>query len=292
MVTITKEHALSPFCQIDGSPNCPQLHLSPSGQAFETALREWSQLYTEFEIPVYQIMPDHIHLCIDVIKHLPNGLSRAIARLMGKTTNAIHRGTNEVSTKAFAKGFNDRIAYTPEQWNRQKAYVADNPRRYLIKKLYPDLFYRRWHIKINDESYLGIGNIFLLKNPDIQVVRFSRKFTCEEFSARQKRWKECVRTGGVLVSPFIHSKEKEMRDDALTAGGGVIRICENGFLERFTPQGDEFNYNAQGQLLLIAPIAHETRKEAMTYAKAQSLNQIAEMVAEIRGNVLTSFAPQ
>lgn len=193
-------------------------------------------------------------------------------------------GANAVSAskdnKAFAKGFNDRIAYTPEQWERQKRYVADNPRRYLIKKLYPDLFFRRWIIEIGGLSYMAKGNIMLLKNPDIQVVRFSRRYAEGEFEAKRERWMECTRTGGVLVSPFIHPKENAVRKAALEGGGAIIRVCENGFADRFSPQGDEFEYNGGCQLLLIAPVIHETRKEDMNYARAQFLNRIAEKIAE------------
>lgn len=303
MITLSKSDSIGNFGRIVGNPKVkdlshpekPHIALSRYGEAFESALSVWKSLYPEIDIPVYQIMPDHVHLCMDVKSYLKIGLSRAIARLMGRTTSTICANipaldceANAVSisscpnveTKAFAKGFNDRIAYNYEQWERQQRYVADNPRRYLIKKLYPDLYYRRWIVYIGDQSYMAQGNIMLLKNPDIQVVRFSRNYKEGEFETYKKKWEECTRTGGVLVSPFIHPNEKAVRKEALANGGGVIRACENGFADRFCPQGEEFEFNGGCQLLLIAPMAHNSRKEEMTYSKAQWLNGIAEKIAE------------
>lgn len=275
MITLSKSESLESFGQIVGNP--PHIKQSHQGQAFETALSQWQQFYPGIEVPIYQIMPDHIHLCINVREYLKSGLSRAIGRLMGKTTRALDCGVNAVS--AFTKGFNDRIAYTPDQWSRQQRYVADNPRRYMIKKLYPDLFYRRWIIDLDGVSYVAQGNIMLLKNPDIQVVRFSRKYREGEFESKKLQWDECSRTGGVLVSPFIHPEEKSVRKAALESGAAVIRVCENGFADRFSPQGEEFEYTGGRQLLLIAPAEHSSHKEAMSYSKAQSLNCIAEKIA-------------
>ncbi len=70
-----------------------------------------------------------------------------------------------------------------------------------------------------------------------------------------------------------------MRKYALANGGGVIRICENGFSERFAPHKEEFEQMATGSLLLIALLEHNTRKEAMSYAKAQRMNHAAEKLA-------------
>lgn len=280
MITLSKSDRIAPFSRIDGSPASPCIELSSTGRAFEAALRQWRLLYPEIEVAAYQIMPDHIHLCIDVGSCLKTGLSRAIASLMGRTTAAIRANDGGVNTvSAFAKGFNDRIAFNTAQWERQKRYVVDNPRRYLIKRLYPDLFYRRWIVEIAGEKYMAAGNIMLLKNPDIQVVRFSRRYKEGEFEAKRESWAESVRTGGVLVSPFIHPEEKAVREATLKTGGAVIRVCENGFPDRFCSQGEEFKYVGSRQLLLIAPMLHNTQKDALTYGRAQSLNRIAERIA-------------
>lgn len=296
MITLMSADHVGKLSIIQGDLSCisssgyPHSVATPAGECFHRALRQWLLKFPEIEVSEHEVMPDHVHLCVDVRFYLKNGLSRAVASLMGMTTNehksllrADHNQDPQIASDKhasfFKKGFNDRIAYSSSQWERQKRYVRDNPRRYLMKKKYPDLFYMRWLITIGDCRYVTKGNIHLLKNPDIQVVRFSRKYMKGEFERKEEEWKRCVFNNGALVSPFIHPKEKDMRKFALNEGGSIIRICENGFAERFSPQGLEFDYNSYGQLLLIAPIEHNTRKEDLTYTKAQYLNKIAEQIA-------------
>ncbi|MDE6297635.1 MAG: hypothetical protein K2L89_07280, partial [Muribaculaceae bacterium] len=72
----------------------------------------------------------------------------------------------------FSKGFNDRIAYTQQQWERQLQYTADNPRRYLIKRLHADYLLKRWLLKIpGDLKFILKGNIFLLRQPFLFRVK-------------------------------------------------------------------------------------------------------------------------
>lgn len=276
--------------------------MTNAGECFCRALKKWIDRFPKIAVAGYVVMPDHVHICVEVKFYLEIGLGRAIASLKGYASdefqcslsshhNQDRIGANGVDGRQnrdlnasekqsfFQKGFNDRIAYSAEQWEKQKNYVIDNPRRYLMKKRYPMLYRMRWLITIDDCQYEASGNIHLLKNPDIRVVRFSRKYMAGEFERKKKEWEVCLRNCGVLVSPYIHPNERVIRDYALAKGGAVIRICENGFAQRFSPQGREFEYNALGQLLLIAPVNHNSQKEKLSYVKAQSLNMIAEKIA-------------
>lgn len=296
---------------------------TPAGECFIRAIPDWLSKYPQIDVACYAVMPDHVHICIDVKAYMKNGLSRAIAMLMGMTTQehksllrADHNQDSQlpktpainaemtaipltpdmnakddanlkgiISIKEekwlsfFKKGFNDRIAYSFEHWEKQKRYVMDNPRRYLMKKRFPQLFFMRWRISMGEYQYIAKGNIHLLKNPEIRAVRFSRRYSREEYDAKLAEWERCIFNNGTIASPFIHPNEKKVRDKALHDGASIIRICENGFSDRFTPQGVEFEYNATGQILLIAPLHHDSQKDTLTYAKAQSLNQIAERIA-------------
>lgn len=292
MITITKAAATPALALVAGNPrvtaptdpDAPHTILTPAGEAIAQALTHWLERYTQIRLGAYIIMPDHLHLCIDVQHTLPHGLSRAIAALMGMTTRAWNdslpaRNHPDPPLPFFSKGFNDRIAYTPERWERMIRYVADNPRRLLIKRLNPDLYLTRWTITTGTATYTASGNIMLLRNPDIEVVRFSRRFSPEEFQGYVAQWHRCVENGGVLISPFIHPREKALKDHALANGGAIIKICDNGFSERDAPRGQEFELMATGRLLLIARTEHNTRTEQLTYGKAQGLNAIARHIA-------------
>ncbi len=271
-----RKGALTPVLSaIGGTPSAPEVLLSAAGRAVDNALVEWSVRYPQIRVYERAIMPDHLHIAVKVEKMLPGGLSRAVAWLMGAAT----RGFG-LDNSFFAKGFNDKIAFTNLIFERQILYVRDNPRRLLIKRLYADFYRRRWTLKIDDEVVCALGNIHLLRAPEILQVRFSRKFAHEVFESYLGRWKRAVENGGTLVSPFIHPREREMLRLASEQGGNYIRICENGFSERFAPSGREFDLMAEGRLLLIAPKVHDTRKQTMTYTHAQQMNALAAKIAE------------
>ena len=88
----------------------------------------------------------------------------------------------------FSKGFNDSIAYHDDQYRRQLKYVADNPRRLLLKRLHPDLFFRKWEITIGDLRLTASGNIFLLHSPSMINVRFSRRYTPQQWHDIKERY--------------------------------------------------------------------------------------------------------
>ena len=77
-----------------------------------------------------------------------------------------------------------------------------------------------------------------------------------------------------------------IRDSAVEEGCGIVRVTTNGFAERESATGAEFELMAQGRLLLIAPKEHSTRKESLSYSWAQQLNGLAmRIVNTFRGNV-------
>lgn len=274
LLTLSKAETTPMLSHISGSIAEPVVDLTPAGQCVVSAIEQWPERYSQIRVANYVVMPDHVHLCVDVMHDIDNTLGRAVGSMMGIATK-LHGG----DLPFYNTGFNDRITYDNEQWKRQQAYVADNPRRFLIKQGNPDLFYARWIITVDGFEYMAVGNIMLLKNPDLQVVRFSRRYATGVFEDKVKGWRRCVEDNGVLVSPFIHPNERAVSEDATAQGAGIIRICENCFAERFTPQGHDFNLMTNGQLLLIGALEHNTRPQPLTYIKAQSLNAVAERIA-------------
>ncbi len=284
--------AIPPFAKIEGDPRiaageqAPHSVITATGNFILEALKWWLEKYPQIEVAEFVIMPDHIHMCVHVRSYLPNGLSIAMSGLKGKVSSLRHaalpeRFRQEGMVSVFEKGFNDRIAYNDEHWGRQIIYVRDNPRRYLIKRLFPDYMYRRWSLKIGDEVYVAKGNILLLKEPELFVVKHHRRWSAAESDNYQTACRLKIENGGIPVSPFIHPKEKELRNYAIEDGGCYIRICENGFAEREQASGMEFNMMAAGRLLLIAPAAHDSQKRELKYAYAKVLNTLAAKLVEM-----------
>lgn len=274
LLTLRKAPSTATLSAISGAPSAPVLELTDAGRAVKDALADWLARYPQIRILATAIMPDHVHIAMRVKASLPTGLSRAVAWMMGRATRHYAH-----ETPFFDKGFNDKIAFSDEIFKRQIQYVCDNPRRLLLKRLFPDFFRRRWLINIDGEEFAAIGNLQLLRAPELHQVRFSRKFSHDEFAGYVRCWHKCVYNGGTLVSPFIHPLERELKDFATENSGSYIRICENGFDERFAPSGREFELMTEGRLLLIAPLEHDTRKQVMTYTHAQQMNALAAKIA-------------
>ncbi|MDE5869100.1 MAG: hypothetical protein K2H18_02610 [Muribaculaceae bacterium] len=290
LITLLKNPIIPTLCSIKGNQYSRDrkeiiTDLSPSGIIIPDAITEWNKKFTGIYIPEYAIMPDHLHLCLDVCTHLPNGLSLAMAGLMGKISKAYHSSLPiskmpEKMTSFFSKGFNDRIAYTQQQWERQLQYTADNPRRYLIKRLYPNYLLKRWLLTIpGDQKFILKGNLFLLRQPFLFRVKTSRRFSPSEVTAAMTEWKNNLYNGGVPISPFIHPHEKELRDFAIQEGFSYIRVCSNGFAQRGAASGKEFELMSQGRILLIGQNIYNSQKEDLKYSYAQILNQQALDIA-------------
>ncbi len=302
LITFLKQQSTPPLSEIIGFPpyvsyESAQTILSPLGNLIPTAISKWIEKYPQIIVPACAIMPDHIHVCVDVTTPLPNGLSRAIGQLKGLISSAYHNSLpeavrpNKMQT-FFTKGFNDRIAYDADQWENQIHYTRDNPRRYMLKKSIPDYMTRRWIVKMGDEQYMAKGNIFLLKQPHLFPLKFSRRFTDKESWEWMERTRSLILNGSIAVSPYIHPKEKELKQYAMDEGFSMIRICTNGFAEREAASGIEFKLMCEGRLLLIAPIEHNTRKEDLRYSYAQHLNGVAvDVVKAFSSNKTGLFRP-
>jgi hypothetical protein len=133
----------------------------------------------------------------------------------------------------FEPGFNDKIAWRAGAKDAFYNYIVDNPRRYLVKKIYPEYFYHKLLLTVGERKCGLYGNIFLLDNPVKSFVKLSRiKSRTPDLEQKIKEWEETLRCGGVLVSPFINPEEKVWRDEAIRNGNGIILIVDYRFSDR------------------------------------------------------------
>lgn len=164
-----------------GEPGSPAIEYSPYGIRIARALEHlgrigpWAGL---LEIKGKQVMPDHIHVLIYVKQRLPKVLGTVLNgflitcrhewRDMCSGEDAVHRDgyiwplpegqTSEPQSqedgalRLFEKGFNDNVIYKAGQLDAYYHYMRNNPKRWLLKERYPELFVKRW-IK----EFLGNG---------------------------------------------------------------------------------------------------------------------------------------
>ena len=228
----------------------------------------------------YAVMPDHIHFILDI----RNGTEYHLGDLISIFKHAINdfAGTKGV----FEDGFHDRILGGPGQYDRMVHYVKDNARRRLITANLKEFFGQPKLIEIAGSEYVLYGNFFLLKNPVFSNVRFSSKYTEEELKSRCREWEETIRSNGVLVSPFIHHKEKEFRDRAIVNGASLIQFTREPIGERFKPAGRFFDLCAEGRLLLISTY-RSGQTEKISRAEAMAMNALAESICSSDGSTMS-----
>lgn len=97
----------------------------------------------------------------------------------------------------------------------------------------------------------------------------------ETFAFKKEKWLHTAANGGVLVSPFISKKEKNIRAEATELDGKFILITNAPFKEREKPSGKDFELCAKGRMLIIAPA------EELEYSRTacMKMNALAAAIA-------------
>lgn len=180
----------------------------------------------------------------------------------------------------FSKGYNDRILLRDGQLETWKDYLADNPRRLLVKRENPELFRVQRALEWKGMTFSAIGNRFLLQRPWLVQVQCSRMMMVDDIEAVKERMLEACRQGAVLVSPSISHGEKTVMRAAFEAGFPVVVIKENGFAPLAKPAGKAFDACAAGRLLLLGPTWHSNERKAITRGQCLTMNEIARRLCE------------
>jgi REP element-mobilizing transposase RayT len=178
----------------------------------------------------------------------------------------------------FSKGFNDSILTGKHQLQHMLAYVKDNPRRLLIKRQCRELFAIRRGILVAGTKFDAVGNIALLQK-QLMAVHCRRKWSDAEQKDYAEQCISAAEKGVVLVGAFISKEEKAIEQTAMERHLPIIRLVENGFDELFKPIGQDFDFCAEGQLLLLAPWPYHSKNRKITREQCRLLNEMAEMIA-------------
>lgn len=250
LITLNKADYIPEFSQVYGNPdlgrNACGVKYAPLGFLIVRELRNITLQFHHSRILQYKVMPYHLHFVLFIEADVEYHIGELISRFTGNCTRA-----NNLQP-IFAEGYNDKIVSREGQLNRMINYVADNPRRYMLRKLHPEFFVSRFSVPIEGRIYQAYGNPLLLEHPVIRQVRFSRRFTALELKQKMAGWDEAIRHSGGLLSPFLHPTERAVRDKAFGEGASLIYFTKEQFGERDKPSGQYFDLCAEGRLILIS----------------------------------------
>lgn len=114
----------------------------PLGSLIDREINDFSVYHPEISVIKYIIMPDHVHILVDVKRRLEKPLGNAIGGLITGISNAWRKETNDVGADVFERGFNDRIIYSFRSLSTVIDYIAQNPYRLAVRQMRPEFFRR------------------------------------------------------------------------------------------------------------------------------------------------------
>lgn len=262
---------------------CANVCLTEVGKLIFQTLYEMEIHFKEIKLLDNVIMPDHVHAVIYVRREFEQGLGSAINFFKGGCTRKIRAIDNEISLSGigiFNRGFHDRIVKREGMLAKLRNYVADNPRRYLVKKLNPFMFNSQYVLQCRGRRWKIYGNFLLLKDPMKLPLIVSRKYSVQEKEDWLHKWNNTARNGGVLISPFYSEEEKRLRNELIGKGAAVIHLQMEGFPDRFSPKGKYHELCEEGRLLIIGEELYSMKKQTLTRGTALALNDFARWLAE------------
>lgn len=318
LVVTERERRLS---ALNDNEQLPDVILTDAGRIVK---EEWEktaliqlQKGREIEVKCQVCMPDHWHGVIVVKKRMDISLGAIInafksvctsrwrkevtGYVQSPCTASMIRHMNKdrrrdyyarrplIERPLFDDDYDDTICIDTDHLKRMEAYVADNPRRAILRRLFPHYMQRSMNIEIAGHNYAAFGNMFLLDWAKKEQVFCHRMARLSQLSASERdkygyahlrlsseeenvyatripyHTTEAFRTQGnghylsvmagatVLVTPGISEGEKLIKNMALDRGLPLIHIQKEPIGEYWKPELRRFEACAQGRLLIIAP---------------------------------------
>ena len=198
----------------------------------------------------------------------------------------------------FDDNYDDTVCLDERHRQAMIAYVHDNPRRALLRRMLPDVMRRCLHVRIGDRSYGAFGNLFLLRwARKIQVLCHRRhpvtgqpyEETADYASDRQQ-WETAIQQGcTVIVTPGISGGERLMKDECLDRGFPLIHLQKEPIGAFWKPERKRFDACANGSLLILAPWNLDAMGSVggvpsdSDYSRFHNLNALAAEICAFNG---------
>ena len=116
-----------------------------------------------------QLMPDHFHGILFVRSEMDIAVGDVVRGFMVGCTKAYNESLSTPVSEGqslkplWEKGYHDRLLLHAGQLQNMIAYVKDNPRRLMIRKLHPGSFAVQRNVQWGDHYFSAVGNLNLLR---------------------------------------------------------------------------------------------------------------------------------
>ena len=155
----------------------------------------------------------------------------------------------------FDDNYDDTVCLDERHRQAMIAYVHDNPRRALLRRLLPDFLRRCLHVQIDGRSYGAFGNLFLLRWPRKLQVMCHRKHPVNghpyeetpDYAHERNQWENAIMEGGtVIVTPGISRGEQLMKNECIERGYPLIHLQPAPIDKYWKPEKKRFDACASG----------------------------------------------
>ena len=262
-----------------GSEGCADIKESALGSIIAKSIIHFPHQFPILKLHQFKVMPDHIHILLEVKNWSPIHLDYYIDALRDNIANKYSKlkGEKITNEEIFQLGYCDKPLLLKISLDGWYNYIRLNPHRLAMRIQFPEFFQRIRKLMIGDKNFEAYGNFFLFRNPDKVAVKMSDKYSEEYRKERFDTYTSHLLTGTVMISPFIHKDEKEIRNKAEKFGGKIILIKHEKFPEIYKPAKHDFNQCSQGNLLIISMGYPEGTLLSRKISK--EMNELASLIA-------------
>ncbi len=198
----------------------------------------------------------------------------------------------------FDENYDDTVCLDQRHRQAMIAYVHDNPRRAILRRLLPDYMQRCLHVQIGNRSYAAFGNLFLLRWPrKVQVMCHRRHPVTrqpyedtDDYARDCGQWEAAIMEGAtVIVTPGISRGEQLMKNRCLDNGYPLIHLQKEPIGQYWKPEKRRFEACANGSLLILAPWDLDTMGDVANvpadsdYSRFHNLNTLAATICAFNG---------
>lgn len=240
------------------------------GQLVERCWREIPQHYDHVELGAWQVMPNHFHGLIRIMRSGGKGLGEVVNVFKGAVTReARRRGLLEVSRysgkgQVWAPNYYDVICFDAEELAIRENYVRANPRRWALREVPVGRF----------EGGFYKGNLAMLKDGGPRrALRISRQAAESEVLRFQE---DLMGFDGIVFSTFFSPGERACLKTFLKGRVRVVWVLPTS-LPRSVPAvwAEAF---LEERALWISPYP-----DGMQDASRASCEQANRLVLRLRG---------
>lgn len=182
MITMTTLNRIPWFATCEDN----RVVLSDAGRIVRKLWDDVPLTYPAVETSTLMIMPDHLHGIVYVKQRMEIPVGVPLRAFKSLVTSALRKQCQNPDLKIRTPGYHDLAVWRAGALQAYRTYIQDNPRRYCLKRMHPDLFTRARELKHErlpeTERWTGLGNRFLLDRPELTCVQLSRALREEDIA--------------------------------------------------------------------------------------------------------------